>query len=85
MASPVIFVLHDPDSGNTEVQAFGCQPEMIVEIDPARDDPRDPAVFDTWFAQQHARANNVAFMNPEAGARYRDMLVAIRQKFQPVD
>ena len=49
MTSPVIFVLRDPDSGATEVRAFGCEPEMIVEIDLGRDDLSDPVVFDTWF------------------------------------
>jgi len=84
VTSPVIFVLRDPDSGATEVRAFGCEPEMIVEIDLGRDDLSDPVVFDTWFGQHHAQAHNVAFRNPEAGAWYRDMLVAIRQRFQSV-
>jgi hypothetical protein len=57
---------------------------MIVEIDLGGEDLCDPVVFDTWFGQHHARAHSVAFRNPDAGAWYRDLLVAIRQRFQSV-
>jgi len=83
VTSPIIVVLRDPELDTMDVRAFGCDPEMIVEIDIGRDDLRDPAVFDSWFRSHHERAHSVAFRNPEAGAWYRDVLGAVRERFQP--